>query len=184
MHLMLEPGGSDSIRLQFKEYVDRNKVGIQSVESLLGPDNAFRFRCTGCGGCCKGGGNVYFSDEELEKIYDYLEIPKRKRRTFRMKFIRFKENGYHVHSSDIDCWFLEDNRCSIYPVRPMQCSTFPFWPSGFQSQDALKDLGQDCPGVNHTNSRLFTPLQTVRRVNATLRKFTGGQQDSPNLFML
>lgn len=34
------------------------------------------------------------------------------------------------------CIFLgEDNRCTIYEARPLQCRTYPYWPRMMMSRD-------------------------------------------------
>ena len=44
--------------------------------------------------------------------------------------------------------FLEEGRCSIYPVRPSQCRTFPFWPELLRSRAVWdEDVAAFCPGV-------------------------------------
>ena len=35
----------------------------------------------------------------------------------------------------------------MYPVRPKQCRTFPFWPENVRSRRNWLDLGKECPGV-------------------------------------
>ena len=42
----------------------------------------------------------------------------------------------------------ETNRCSIYPVRPLQCRLFPFWPVLLASRDAWDEAALTCPGMN------------------------------------
>ncbi|MBF0259002.1 MAG: YkgJ family cysteine cluster protein [Desulfamplus sp.] len=43
------------------------------------------------------------------------------------------------------CIFLDNaHKCSIYPARPLQCRTFPFW-NHFKTD--MKLLIQECPGL-------------------------------------
>ena len=57
-----------------------------------------------------------------------------------------------------DCIFLEMSQgqgiCRIYPVRPNQCRTWPFWASNLASPNAWNSAAQNCPGINR--GRLFT----------------------------
>ena len=46
-----------------------------------------------------------------------------------------------------DCVFY-DKGCKIYPVRPTQCRTFPFWPEIVKSPTSWKIAATECPGMN------------------------------------
>ncbi len=164
--------------------MDEYLITVSHLGEILDEGQQFDFTCTGCGDCCGGSGNVYFTGDDLERVYEYLQIPPREQRKFRMKFIRFITNGLHVHSSHTSCFFLQENRCSIYPVRPLQCSTYPFWPSYFQSRQQLKQLKRECPGSLKQKGKVFTPLRTVRLVNGTLRRFTGFQENTEDPVIL
>jgi len=47
---------------------------------------------------------------------------------------------------DYACIFFDTDkkRCSIYPVRPLQCRTFPFWQQFKNSEDEVR---RECPGI-------------------------------------
>lgn len=62
-----------------------------------------------CGKCC---GPVYPSRAEIRNIELWC----------RVKNIEFK-NQFGVESG-VDCPYLKEYRCSIYPVRPFMCRTF------------------------------------------------------------
>lgn len=157
---------------------------VKKLENLFPEGKLLDFTCTGCGACCEGGGDVFFSSEELESVYDYLEIPEDERRKFKMKFIRVKENGLFVHRSDEDCYFLKENRCTIYPVRPLQCRTFPFWTSNFVSKDSLRSLKKECPGSLKGKGEVFSHATVVRRTNQTLRNFVDMQEEAHQIITL
>ncbi len=48
-----------------------------------------------------------------------------------------------------DCIFLTDSGCSIYPVRPIQCRSYPFWAALVESQEDWDRESEECPGINH-----------------------------------
>ena len=96
----------------------------------------------------------------------------------RSRLVQEEENGYLVHNTPKACRFLDEkNGCTIYPVRPMQCRTFPFWASHFDSPEDLEFLKADCPGVRSGRGTKYTLLQTVRRITATEKAFLAGQRD-------
>jgi len=39
--------------------------------------------------------------------------------------------------------------CSIYPVRPLQCRTWPFWDTNLASKSAWDRAAQRCHGMDH-----------------------------------
>lgn len=53
--------------------------------------------------------------------------------------LKEKENG--------DCILYKEGRCTIYPVRPTQCRTYPFWPENVRSEAAWKRTAAECPGI-------------------------------------
>lgn len=56
--------------------------------------------------------------------------------------------------------------CAIYPVRPLQCRTWPFWPENMKSRAAWDRAAKGCPGMNR-GGRHFTKDQaeTIRDAN-------------------
>ncbi len=146
---------------------------------------AFRFRCTSCGNCCRGPGSVFFTPDELNAVFRYLELRGEEQARLRRLVVQGEENGYLVHRTAGACRFLgNDNRCTIYPVRPLQCRSFPFWPSTFADRSGLEATAKECPGTMSTDGAEFSLLATARRVNSTRRKFLEAQPDPTRHFMI
>ena len=80
---------------------------IESLEKIY--TSIQNFSCQHCHQCC--GPIIWFEPEEL-MIRDYLEKNKIKRIVWTIK--EFKQN--HMR-----CPYLIDDRCIIYPVRPIAC---------------------------------------------------------------
>lgn len=106
-----------------------------------------RFKCTECGQCCTGApGYAWVTDEEIQKIADYLKMDVK---AFGRKYLRFVRGRYAlVERKNYDCIFLKDRKCSVYPVRPTQCRTFPWWVQNLTSPEAWKEAAQYCEGIN------------------------------------
>ncbi len=122
-----------------------------------------RFSCTQCGNCCTGGpGYIWISDREIGRLAEYLALTPEQvvRKYCRNVAGRFSlkeklRDGLH------DCVFLEQVRevsadgacrsprlmCSVYPVRPLQCRTWPFWEGNLASPDNWNRAGTRCPGL-------------------------------------
>jgi hypothetical protein len=107
-----------------------------------------RFACQrGCTKCCSRRGWVYLTESDLIKTAEYLGMTPeafeaehviRYRRVLRLrKPPRGKDN----------CRFLEADGCSIHPVKPTQCRTYPFWPSIVANHGRWNLEGIFCPGI-------------------------------------
>lgn len=132
-----------------------------------------RFSCTQCGHCCTGPpGYVWFDEREAQAIADYLDITVE---TFRRQYARTLEGAWTLaeHASPdgrgYDCVFLERRTdgtagCSIYPVRPTQCRTWPFWPENLASPAAWRRAARDCPGMTGglEGEGAFYPVEQIR----------------------
>ncbi len=55
---------------------------------------------------------------------------------------------------DYSCIFLDGTGCTIYPARPLQCSTYPFWRGLADDPEAIKAEMRNCPGIG--KGRLYT----------------------------
>jgi len=64
-----------------------------------------------------------------------------------------------------DCVFWSSEGCEIYPVRPIQCRTFPFWREYVRSPKAWEQAARRCPGVNR--GRLYAAVEIDHLVQAT-----------------
>jgi Fe-S-cluster containining protein len=106
-----------------------------------------RFKCTECGQCCTGApGYAWVNDDEIQAIADYLKMDVK---AFGKKYLRFVQGRYAlVERKNYDCIFLKDRKCSVYPVRPSQCRTFPWWVQNLTTPEAWKEAAQYCEGIN------------------------------------
>ncbi len=106
------------------------------------------FECTGCGNCCTGSpGYVWVTEEEIEEIAGFLGLPVSE---IRKRYLRQKHGRFaliELKYKNYDCIFLKDNKCSIYPVRPTQCRTYPWWVSNLSSREAWEKASQTCEGM-------------------------------------
>jgi len=133
------------------------------------------FDCTGCGNCCKTTGNVYMSPEEVSSAASYKNITT-------AEFIDLYA-GYKLETTSTSkaiaagdgevpwillqnrdpkstegpaaCVFLdrESNQCGIYSVRPIQCSTYPFWSNILESEQNWNDEVRRKDSVDADNER-------------------------------
>jgi uncharacterized protein len=124
--------------------------------------DGLRFSCTRCGHCCTGApGFVWVDEQELARIAEHRgESVKLVRSLYarpadRGLSLREKANG--------DCVFYDrDAGCTIYPVRPGQCRTWPFWESNIRSSATWKETCALCPGSGQ--GELISAEEIVRRM--------------------
>lgn len=125
-----------------------------------------RFTCTECGNCCTGApGYVWVSQEDIRRIAGFLGrddstlSPQELRRVGFRYSLTEKANG--------DCVYLVCNgdgkrRCAIYPVRPLQCRTWPFWTSNLKSLRDWAEAGESCPGMNNGKKHDYVRIESLR----------------------
>ncbi len=123
------------------------------------------FECTQCGNCCSGEpGYVWATKEEIAGIAKFLG---RTDGTLDKKYLRRVGLRYSLtEKPGGDCIFLKradgKSMCGIYPVRPLQCRTWPFWKENLKSADAWNEANQNCPGLNRGEKRDFVQIETIR----------------------
>lgn len=118
------------------------------------------FSCLRCGRCCGGEpGYVWLDTNEIFAIANFLEMDVGD--TLRSFARRVSGRISLMELENGDCVFLADGRCRIYPVRPLQCRTYPFWPSVLQSPRSWRLEGQRCPGIGQGS---FYPQETIERL--------------------
>ncbi len=125
------------------------------------------FRCTGCGNCCTGGpGFVWVDDAEIAAIAEYLDKPVGEIRLMYCRPVRNRVSLNEYANGDCVFFDAENRNCTIYPVRPIQCRTWPFWRSNLATEADWKSVARDCPGAGVGD---FFPLEEIE-VRAAERK--------------
>jgi Fe-S-cluster containining protein len=146
-------------------------------------EEGLEFECTGCSKCCQVDGDVWLAPEEVTSIANYLQKTDEDDiiasiDAFRKKYVRAELSPADDDGDDGDedpslqsqssswmclkrtkegaCTFLDPSgKCSIYDVRPVQCSTYPFWPSLLEDPEAWEEesvLPDDVPLENGNNA--------------------------------
>jgi uncharacterized protein len=125
------------------------------------------FSCRKCGRCCAGPeeGYVWVTERELAAIADYLQLSPEETRE---KYLRREGARYSLIEKEIgkDCIFLnrteEGYRCAIYPVRPLQCRTWPFWKENLRTEKQWREIGVVCPGVDQDQWYAADRIEAIR----------------------
>jgi len=107
-----------------------------------------KFGCTQCGNCCRNHGEysfVYLTPPEVTAIAGWLGVS---RKEFLARYCTREDGAVTIRTDSPACPFLkEDNRCGIYPVRPKQCATWPFWRENLERAVWEDEVSACCPGI-------------------------------------
>lgn len=129
--------------------------------------DGLRFRCTMCGNCCTGApGVVWVSVEELQAIADFRGEPLNECRDLHTRRIRGQGRSLREKANG-DCVFYDRAQgCTIYPVRPGQCRTWPFWESHVATPEAWQRTCKVCPGSGQGD---LIPVEEITRRMQVIR---------------
>jgi len=109
----------------------------------------FKFNQEACkecdGNCCIGeSGYIWVTPNDIKNISSFLGIDEE---IFKSRFLIKVGYRYSIkekpYKNGYACIFFE-NGCKIYPVRPNQCRTFPFWD---YYKTHMNELLKECPGI-------------------------------------
>ncbi|MEP7279619.1 MAG: YkgJ family cysteine cluster protein [Bacteroidota bacterium] len=105
-------------RLEKQPHPDLKKISIAADEHAWQQTD-----CLSCANCCKTMSPTY-TPEDIKRISAHLGMTAK---AFKKKWLyKDKRDGDWMNVKQ-PCQFLnlEDNKCSIYAVRPVDCSGFP-----------------------------------------------------------
>ena len=126
------------------------------------------FECTGCGDCCSGPGEgvIWTSKPEIAMIADFLKLSVAETKEKYMQRIGTRVTIIEEEKSR-DCIFLKQDGdkkiCTIYPVRPNQCRTWPFWDDNLDHPDYWNEAAQNCPGINRGRHYSVEEIEALRK---------------------
>jgi len=111
------------------------------------------FECQGCGACCSGPdeGYVWVRAKEIAALANLLKVSVSQ---FKARYVRRVGLRYSLieKQPSKDCIFLKPTEkgkgCELYPQRPRQCRSWPFWPENLRSPAAWRRAAEKCPGID------------------------------------
>ena len=126
-------------------------------------DQGLFFECLRCGDCCTGDpGIVHVHQSEIKRIARFLSMAVSR---FMEKYLDPCGENFSIREDqDGRCYFYQDG-CAIYPVRPGQCQTFPFWFENLRSSKKWHQISRECPGIGR--GRFFFKEQILEIVHST-----------------
>ncbi|MBP7262577.1 MAG: YkgJ family cysteine cluster protein [Spirochaetia bacterium] len=130
--------------------------------------DGLRFSCTRCSACCRQEpGLVLLSASDLVRLMRHTGLAFR---VFLDKFTRSVDmgNGWSISLTEkpgYDCVFW-DGGCTVYQARPVQCSTYPFWPGILDSERDWLSEAHECPGIGR--GTVIDGAEIARRLEARM----------------
>lgn len=120
-----------------------------------------RFGCTRCGNCCVEDGYVHMTHFELRAMASHLGVePAEFRRRYRVQGASHTGGLYIEVKDGKGCPLLtSDRRCTVHPVKPSQCSTWPFWSEMIQDAAEWERCKSYCPGLDAEGGRLYSEAE-------------------------
>lgn len=102
------------------------------------------FNCRKCGDCCKGYGGTFITEKEIETIAAYI---REDFETFVKNYCRIS-GGKKIlaQAKNMYCIFW-DGVCTIHPVKPRMCKTWPFLESILVDIGNWHIMASLCPGI-------------------------------------
>ncbi len=108
--------------------------------------NGLAFGCTKCGACCTGApGYVWVDAAEVVALAQFRgQSPEE----FSRAYVRRVGDRYSlIERPGGDCVFWDKGvGCTVYPARPVQCQTWPFWPENVETPEDWEHVTGVCPG--------------------------------------
>jgi len=129
------------------------------------------FECTGCGNCCAGPeeGYIWIVKTEIAFLAKHLGTTVEQVQKQYLKRIGRK---YSIKENPVtrDCIFLTAPQdgcrgCAIYPVRPNQCRTWPFWSFNLHTPDQWNWAAAQCPGINRGRFYSYDQIEQLKEQN-------------------
>lgn len=128
-----------------------------------------KFDCRRCSGCCRGEpGYVWIGKDEIAQMADYLLLPVEEFSTNYVRQVGYRYSLKELPGGDCILWGGVDKGCLVYPVRPVQCQTFPFWSINIETETDWERASKRCPGVN--NGKTYSLDEILKRVKQTDKK--------------
>jgi Fe-S-cluster containining protein len=109
--------------------------------------DGLRFACIRCGACCTGApGFVWVERDEMARLAEFRGEPIEQ---FTRRYVRRIGDRYSlIERPGGDCVFWDRGAgCTVYPARPIQCQTWPFWPENLATPQAWQRVQRVCPGA-------------------------------------
>ena len=140
---------------------------MNSKDEKLFFSDGLRFDCTRCQRCCRiDTGYVFLSKTDLKNLSKFLNLSVREIISRYCREVKIGDISRLSLKEELnfDCVFWKDDGSVVYSERPLQCRSYPIWPSNVYDDKTWQEAGKDCPGINigpiHSGKEILFWLQT------------------------
>ncbi|CAN5444981.1 YkgJ family cysteine cluster protein [soil metagenome] len=142
----------------------RNLRGIDSMAQKLNGEGFKVIDCLKCANCCKTMAPT-FKKTEVHKIARHLGMNYEQ---YFKKYLKIDKEG-DIMNKNTPCQHLgKDNMCSIYEIRPSDCSGFPHTHkrdfTEFIPETHIQNLDY-CPATFYIVEKMFEKIEAKKLVN-------------------
>lgn len=128
----------------FSFYLFTHSINLYNLSYQLGMGKIY-MKCNHCGLCCRDPcTQIAITIGDIWRIADYLKVPVEELFKERFGINPFADPDLVHYSLDLGlnlpCKFRENERCSIYPAKPLNCRLFPYWVLAEAPADRLKEI--------------------------------------------
>ena len=102
------------------------------------------FKCQECGDCCKGYGGTFITEKEIETIAAYIHTDPD---TFVENYCQISGGKRILAQAGNRYCIFWDGLCTIHPVKPRMCKTWPFIESILVDTSNWYIMASLCPGI-------------------------------------
>jgi len=130
------------------------------------PEKGLKFSCqAGCGACCKVPGRVDVTEADIKNMANHFGMKEKK---FISIFLKKSKDGAVLEERDDNsCIMLgKTGACNVYPVRPIQCRTYPFWDEILANDFTWLLEKKFCPGIDTGRHYSIEEIRAIRDGNA------------------
>jgi Fe-S-cluster containining protein len=113
---------------------------------------------------------VWISKVEIERLAEYLKLTSEEviEKYCRRHGQRISLQERRTAEGNYDCIFLHEQpgtrkrTCTVYPVRPLQCRTWPFWDGNLASPENWERSSRRCPGMDRGKKYSLKQIEALR----------------------
>jgi len=117
-----------------------------------------------CAACCKITGRVEITEDDVWQMAAHLGITAKKFKQQHTK--KDKDQLLLQERSDDSCVMLgKKDKCMVYPVRPLQCRTYPFWNEVLANDFTWLLEKGFCPGIDEGKRYSPQEIDEIRKDN-------------------
>ena len=104
------------------------------------------FECQQCGDCCTGFGGTYVTENDIEKIAEFINSDPT---SFVEKYCDFAgSRPVLTQGHDGKCIFFDAKKqCTIHPVKPYMCKAWPYIATIIEHPENWDMMASACPGM-------------------------------------